>query len=97
MNFKDKIEFSAQAEALYKPLMKKMIMQWKDKYDSGTIRECFCFWVLTHNHQKILELVNKRKHRKLKVQKLKTELETLKAEKLIADPLQDMSEEAFKI
>jgi hypothetical protein len=78
VNYKDKAEFEKQVEQMYKPLMQQLIMDWKERYDSATIRQCFCFWVVKHAHEKILDAFNHRKHRKLKYAKVKHELETLK-------------------
>lgn len=78
MTTNDRVQFGKDAEELYKNLMKSLYIKWSDKYDSVVIRETFAYWVTTHNHLKIMSLINKRKHRKIKYKMVKTELENLK-------------------
>ena len=74
MDYKDKILFNKECEEAYKPLMQKLILEWRNKYDAATIRECFHFWICKHCHEKILDIVNRRKHRTLRYKLLKAEL-----------------------
>ena len=61
-------------------MMQKLILDWRHKYDGNHVRECFHYWICKHQHEKILALVNKRKHRKLKVAILKQKLEEYRYE-----------------
>jgi len=72
-----RIQFNAELEALLKPLLKSLYLKWQ-AYDAATIHECFFMYVSKRNHEKILKLVNRRHHRKLRYKQLKSELENVR-------------------
>lgn len=84
MNYIDKILFYKDVEEIYKKSIRPLYLKYK-QYSNAEIREEFSYWVATHNHQKNLELVNRRKHRKLKYKAVKSELDTLKTKEQLAN------------
>ena len=76
-------------EIAYKKAIQPLYLKWR-QLSSNQVSEMFAFWIVRHNHQKILELVNRRRHRKLKFQKVKTELEMCKVKKELENYVEEL-------
>jgi hypothetical protein len=79
MLYNEKIQFEAEVEAMLKPILKQLYLEWK-QYDALTIHQSLTHYICKRNHAKILNLVNRRRHRKLKFKQLKCELENVRVE-----------------
>jgi hypothetical protein len=77
MLYNEKIQFEAEVEAMLKPILKELYLTWK-QYDAAVVHQAFTHYICKRNNAKILNLVNRRKHRKLKFKQLKSELENVR-------------------
>lgn len=77
MNQKEKIELTGDISRAYKAAIQPLYIKW-NKLGNQYVSEMFTYWVYKHNHDKAMDRINKRKHRKSNLQKIKQELDTLK-------------------
>lgn len=89
MNRNDRNEMLKDFEEIYKPAMRRLYMKWK-MYSDSEVSEMFYYWIAKHRHEKVMDLINKRKHRRLKTAKLKTELDMLKAKQRNENYLEEL-------
>jgi hypothetical protein len=95
MIYKDKINFNKDVEAIYKSIMPPLYRKWM-QYTDQEIREMFYLWVVHHQHEKYLDLINRKKHRKLKVKKIAMELEKIRNRLAFENDLQEAVNENEK-
>ena len=86
MQYNDKIKLAKMLEPSYKQMMIPLYKELAN-YDSIEVRLEVIRWITNHNNSKILDLINKRKHRKLQFKKLKSELESQKLKQELEDYL----------
>ena len=78
MTKNDRNEMNRDFEEMYKREMKNFYLKWRQQYSPAEVSEMFFYFIAKHRHEKIMDLVNKRKHRKLKYRKVKAELDNIK-------------------
>ena len=77
MNQKERMELNRDIEAAYKEIMRPLYLKWR-QYANGEVNEMFSYWIARHHHEKIMDLYNRRKHRKLRYKAVKEELDRVK-------------------
>jgi len=81
-------------ESGYKSIMKPLYLKWSNNIDSTTVRLMFADFIHRKNHSRILDTLNKRKHRKLKFNKIKNELKMYKIEEELNNFIPDEAKNA---
>jgi hypothetical protein len=84
MDYNNRLQFEQDVEQMLKPVLKQLYIKYS-RYDALTIHQSLTHYICKRNHAKILNLVNRRRHRKLKFKQLKCELENVRVEKEISE------------
>ena len=87
MDRKDYILFKKDVKECYKIFIQPIYKKYGQLgYQTAEISEMVFYWIAQHQHKKILDLVCKRKHRKLKTKLLEAELCAAKNRNVLSTP-----------
>ena len=86
MDRKDYILFKKDVSEAYKVFIKPIYVKYGQMLSTAEIRELVTYQIVQHNHEAIMNLVCKRKHRKLKTKLLEAELCAAKNRNVLSTP-----------
>lgn len=84
-------ELNNDFEQAYKELMSPLYLKWKDEWKNNELNEMFMLWIFKHRHEKIMKLLNARKHRKNKMKEIKDKLALLEYDRVEENLLEEIT------
>ena len=86
MDRNDYVLFKKDVSEAYKVFIKPIYVKYGQMLSTAEIRELVTYQIVQHNHEALMNLVCKRKHRKLKTKLLEAELCAAKNRNVLSTP-----------